>query len=121
MKVSLTGFKIPVDNLDDAIEFYTEKLFFSLLFREDSFGWATVQLENQNVGLYIPGKGGGDRTVGGTVDFSFLIDDFQKYFEKVKEQTKDVSSDVITTADNLKIFETTDPSGNVVTFRESPE
>ena len=84
MKVSLTGFKIPVDNLDDAIEFYTEKLFFSLLFREDSFGWATVQLENQNVGLYIPGKGGGDRTVGGTVDFSFLIDDFQKYFEKVK-------------------------------------
>ena len=28
MKVSLTGFKIPVENLDDAIEFYTEKLFF---------------------------------------------------------------------------------------------
>ena len=80
MKVSLTGFKIPVDNLDDAIEFYTKKLFFSLLFREDSFGWATVQLENQNVGLYIPGKGGGDRAVGGTIDFSFLIDDFQKYF-----------------------------------------
>ena len=121
MKVSLTGFKIPVDNLDDAVEFYTEKLFFSLLFREDSFGWATVQLENQNVGLYTPGKGGGDRTVGGTIDFSFLIDDFQNYFQKVKEQTKDVSSDVITTADNLKIFETTDPSGNVITFRELPE
>jgi len=47
-----------------------------------------------------------------------LIDDFQKYFEEVKEQTKDVSSDVITTADNLKIFETTDPSGNIITFRE---
>ena len=74
MKVSFTGFKIPVDNLNDAIAFYTEKLFFSLLFREDSFGWATVQLENQNVGLYIPGKGGGDRKAGGSVDFSFLIE-----------------------------------------------
>jgi len=118
MKVSFTGFKIPVDNLNDAIAFYTEKLFFSLLFREDSFGWATVQLDNQNVGLYIPGKRGGDRKAGGSVDFSFLIDDFQNYFEKVKEKTKEDSPDVITTADNLKIFESTDPSGNVITFRE---
>ena len=88
---------------------------------EEAALYAIVQLENQNVGLYIPGKGGGDRTVGGTVDFSFLIDDFENYFEKVKEKTKDISSDVITTADNLKIFETTDPSGNVITFRELPE
>ena len=45
----------------------------------------------------------------------------RNYYEKVKEQTKDVSSDVITTADNLKIFETTDPSGNIITFREQQQ
>ena len=115
--MKIVGFKIPVLDLDKAIEFYVGVLGFSLAFRADEFGWLTLQHETVQFGLYIPGQGGGTRKPGGSIDFSFSIEDIVSLQTNLKKNSALVS-DIADTADGMQVIDVTDPFGNVITFRK---
>lgn len=114
--MKIVGFKIPVLDLDKAIEFYVDILGFSLVFRADEFGWLTIQQESVQFGLYIPGQGGGTREPGGSIDFSFAVEDIVSLQSNLKKNNALVS-DIADTADGMQVIDVTDPFGNVLTFR----
>lgn len=115
--MQLTGHKIPVHDITIATKFYRDQLGFIILFEAEEYGWASIEKDGINLGLYVTGKGGGTRQPGGSIDFSFALTELDSYHATLKTNGVTVS-DIITTNDGLQLFELVDPSGNELTFRQ---
>lgn len=113
----IDGHKIPVSDLSKATAFYRDKLRFTIDFEAEEYGWASISRDEAEVGLYIPGKGGGTRPPGGSIDFSFVITDFETYYQTLIDNGVKVS-DLIETNDGMNVFEVSDQDGNEITFRK---
>jgi predicted enzyme related to lactoylglutathione lyase len=108
------GFRIPVSDFDAAVAFYRDALGFAVDFAAEQYGWASISRDDLQLGLYVPGKGGGTRAPGGTVDFSIQVDDVDALHAELAELES--CGGLTLTADGMRLFDITDPSGNVLTF-----
>lgn len=117
MTMRIDGYKIPVKDISKATSYYRDKLGFTIDFVVEEYGWASINRDGAKLGLYVAGKGGGNRAPGGSIDFSFVITDFEKYHEELK--TKGVKiSDIQDTDDGMKVFDVFDPDGNEIVIRK---
>ncbi len=115
-KYMLGLLKIPVTNVEISAKFYTEKLGFKLSFVAPEYGWAQMEAGEVDLALYIPGKGGGQRTIGGNVDFHLRLD--AKTFDGLANELKDAGllmEDMIHTGNDGSTFiDVRDPDKNIV-------
>ena len=74
MKIHLSLLKIPVSNIETSLKFYEEQLQINNIFYVQEYGWAQFDLDGIPFALYQINKGGGSRTLGGSVDFHFAMD-----------------------------------------------
>ena len=113
----IEGFKIPVTDLDASVAFFRDKLGFSVDFAAAEFGWASISREGAALGLYVPGMGGGNRQPGGSIDFTFVEADLAAFHTALRAAGV-AASDIIETADSMRLFEVVDPAGNEIAFRQ---
>ncbi|MEM9450079.1 MAG: VOC family protein [Cyanobacteria bacterium P01_E01_bin.6] len=113
----INGHRIPVRNISIATDFYHRQLGFTIVFQAEEYGWASIQRNGAEIGLYVPGKGGGTRSPGGSIDFSFVIADFDNYHAMLVKSGANVG-EIIETNDGMKVFDITDPDGNEIVFRK---
>ena len=113
----IDGFRIPVTDFAAAVEFYRDGLGFTVEFESEEYGWASITRNGAALGLYVPGKGGGNREPGGTVDFAFVVDNFGEYHEALLHNGLAVSG-IQTTDDGMSVFDVIDPDGNEIVVRK---
>ena len=65
--------KIPVKNVDVSSLFYSENLGLKIDFAAEEYGWAQLSSGDFSLALYVPGMGGGDGQIGGSVDFHLSL------------------------------------------------
>lgn len=70
--------KIPVTNLLTTTDFYRDKLEFFIDFAEDQYNSVSIHRNWAELGLYVPEKGSGSSMAGGSIDFSFVVKDFNE-------------------------------------------
>jgi hypothetical protein len=66
--------KIPVKDVNVSAMYYKEHLGFEVAFIAEEYGWAQLVNGNFEMSLYEPGKGGGNGTIGGSLDFHLSLD-----------------------------------------------
>ncbi len=109
--MQITGFKIPISDIQRSANFYKEHLGFSIAFQSEEYGWVSIEKGSVDIGLYVPGKGGGNRALGGSVDFSLSIADFEQTHSVLREKGVEVS-EIKDTDDGMQVFSITDPDQN---------
>lgn len=116
--LSLSLLKIPVSNIARSVTFYRDVLGFEEQFVVAEYGWAQFQINAVpsalSLALYVPSQGGGDRTMGGSVDFHFSTPNLEALFTQGKEAESQ------TGADGTRFVEVTDPDGNLLKIVEMP-
>lgn len=113
--------KIPVTAIPPAVAFYRDVLGFALEFVAEEYGWAQMTAGPLAVGLYVPGEGGGDRPVGGSVDFHLALppDAFDALAAKLAERGRLIGDKTQDGDDGTRFAEAVDPDGNTIKlFRE---
>jgi len=100
---------MPVKNLDTSIDWYTNVLGFSLMYRVDDIGWCELQssVAKVNVGLSQvedPQPGGATPTFG--------VDDIDLALEQLRSSEARIDGDVITYPGMVKLVSFYDPDGN---------
>ena len=117
LKLTVGLIKIPVKNVELSSAFYQKYLGFTVEFLADKFGWATLSKDDITLGLYEPGKGGGNRTIGGSVDFNFhlsSIENLKDIYEELKEKGVKFVNQYEISPDGSHFFEIIDPDGNII-------
>jgi len=69
----LSLLKIPVTEINRSVAFFRDFLGLKEEFVADEYGWAQLSAGNLSLALYVPGKGGGEGTVGGSVGFHLTL------------------------------------------------
>lgn len=69
MTLGVALLKIPVADLSVSVPFYEAALGIQAVFVAEECGWAQFDGATLALALYVPGRGGGDRRPGGSVDF----------------------------------------------------
>jgi len=117
MKIRATGHRIPVTAIDKALPFY-EGLGFDCSFQSAEWGWATLEYGDFVLGVYEPGKGGGLGTPGDGLGFLLWTDDLDGLHGLAK--SADLKpGEISESADGKRLFDISDPFGNMLTFTDS--
>ena len=112
MTLQLAVLKIPVTKLDRSVRFYETALGLKAAFMAEEFGWAQLEGAGVPLALYVPGKGGGDRPVGGSLDFHLGSPALDDLLAAVKTVAPDAA--LHENADGSRSLEFSDPDGNLV-------
>ncbi len=106
--------KIPVSDIQKSARFYEKKLGFRLEFVAPEYGWAQMQAGEIPVALYQPGKGGGKRQIGGSVDFHLSLagNEFDQVAKQMGEEGLLVEDRIHQGADGTTFIEIYDPDRN---------
>ena len=115
--MNVVGYKIPVTDIAVATDFY-QKLGFEIVFESEEYGWASIKHGDFGMGLYVPGKGGGTRQPGGSIDFSLCIDNFEEFYVSLETAGLAISP-IAESADGITLFDINDPDGNEITIRKN--
>jgi len=75
VKYHLALIKIPVSNITESLKFYEEHLNINNIFFEETYGWAQFDLDGIPFALYQVKLGGGERTLGGSIDFHLALEE----------------------------------------------
>lgn len=114
--------KIPVKDIEKSANFYEKNLGFHIDFLAPEFGWVQMNAGEISIALYTPGMGGGERQIGGSVDFHLNLagEDFDEIANKMKEAGR-LSEDMVHTgADGTTFVDILDPDENIIkVFRRS--
>ena len=114
--------KIPVKDIEKSAQFYEKNLGFQEDFLAPEFGWAQMKAGEISLALYVPGMGGGERQIGGSVDYHLNLagEDFDEMAKKLKK-TGLLSGDMVHTgADGTTFIDILDPDENIIkVFRRS--
>lgn len=114
--ISLSLLKIPVSNLNASVAFYEQALSLKAQFVVEEYGWAQLDGTDIAIALYVPGKGGGDRTIGGSVDFHLASRDLDALKDALPSNASDVG--LHENADGSRSLEFRDPDGNLMKIME---
>jgi len=112
----LSLLKIPVNDIEISAKFYEKSLGLQVDFVAPEYGWAQMKTGEISIALYKPGMGGGEREIGGSVDFHLRLEenDFDELAEKIKEEGMLLDDRVHTGADGTTFIEILDPDKNVI-------
>jgi len=110
-----------VDDVDEAIEFYREKLGFEVDMHPAP-GFAALSRDDLQLYLNAPGAGsagiaGGSPTPGGWNRFQLTVDDLDNMIEELRDSGAKFRGDVAEGAGGRQIL-LEDPSGNLVELFE---
>ena len=108
--------KIPVSELAPSADFYRSALGLEPAFVAEEFGWAQLEGASVGIALYVPGKGGGMRTPGGSVDFHLWTNDLDPLFERVREATETAA--IYQNDEGSRSLEFQDLDGNTMKIME---
>lgn len=75
MTYHLSLIKVPVSNIKKALNFYEKHLDIKNVFFVEEYGWAQFDLDGIPFALYEVSKGGGERKLGGSIDFHLALDE----------------------------------------------
>ncbi len=75
MTYHLSLIKIPVSNINTSLRFYEENLDIKNIFFVETYGWAQFDLDGIPFALYEINKGGGSRSLGGSIDFHLALEE----------------------------------------------
>jgi len=118
-RLSLNILKLPVENLDRALDYYRDGLGFRLLIRVDEFGWAQLERDGIALALYIPGEGGGDRPPGGSVDFHLVCDNLVDFWRELLGRGLDTGAGIVSGPETAAFMDLKDSEGNVLRIIQS--
>lgn len=113
---NLAMLKVGVSDLDKSVKFYTEILDFELEFKVVKYGWAQLKSGDLELALYVPGLGGGEKTLGESTDFHLILDsiNFDELASILKENNH-LSEDMIHTGnDGTTFIDVLDPDKNII-------
>ncbi|MEM6428017.1 MAG: VOC family protein [Deinococcota bacterium] len=110
--LSLAFLKLPVTDLNRAVRFYTSALPLNVTFAAEEYGWAQLEAGDVSLALYVPGKGGGNRTPGGSVNFQLQHPNVDELLATFKENLPDVKAEIFENNDGSRSLEFADPDGN---------
>jgi len=108
--------KVPVSDVEISVEFYEKKLGFQLDFVAKEYGWGQMKIGEVSVALYQPGMGGGNRQIGGSVDFHLSLagNEFDEVATLMKDEGNLAGDMVHQGADGTTFIEIRDPDGNEI-------
>lgn len=110
--LELAFLKVPVSDLQRAVAFYTHALSLTAVFVAEEYGWAQLQDGALSLALYMPGKGGGNRQPGGSVDFQLAHPDIETLQSRIREHFPDGKAEIFSNDDGSRSLEFADPDGN---------
>jgi catechol 2,3-dioxygenase-like lactoylglutathione lyase family enzyme len=108
--------KVPVTDVEASSQFYVSELGCELQFAAAEYGWAHMSAGDVTLALYVPGMGGGDGKIGGSLDFHLSLPGSQ-FDELAQRLLKDghLSENMIHTGNDGSTFvNVIDPDGNVI-------
>ena len=114
IEFSISLLKIPVSDIARSATFYRDSLGFEEMFVVPEYGWAQLKSGNLQLALYKPGMGGGDRSLGGTVDFHLEVADLERYLAHLISKGTNAGTGIQKGDDGTQFVEVTDPDGNVL-------
>lgn len=115
--IGLALLKIPVSDLARSVVFYEQVLGHQAAFTAEEYGWAQFDFADIGLALYVPGKGGGDRVIGGSLDFHLHHPDLADLRKNLPDDADQVG--IHENADGSKSLEFCDPDGNVIKIMQS--
>ena len=116
MKLELDLIKIPVSDIPRSVAFYETALNLTAEFSSAEYGWAQMGGASFSLALYVPGKGGGDRLPGGSVDFHLSHDDLDALRLQVARVAP--GAGIHANDDESRSLEFIDPDGNLLKVME---
>ncbi|MCY6382326.1 VOC family protein [Hoeflea prorocentri] len=109
--------KIPVSDVNRSVAFYEKALDLTVLFVAEEYGWAQFEASGMGLALYVPGKGGGERPIGGSVDFHLHHSDLDALLDGMPAEATDAG--IHENADGSRSLEFSDPDANLIKIMES--
>ncbi len=110
--------KVPVSDIDRACAFYSVLLDRAPDVRVPEYGWAHFALPDLTLALYVPGKGGGDRPPGGSVDFHLTHPDPEVVLDRLRPLQRDAA--MHKNDDGSLSLDCRDPDGNGLRIMACP-
>ena len=112
--------KIPVKNVDISSLFYSENLGLKIDFAAEEYGWAQLSSGDFSMALYVPGMGGGDGQIGGSVDFHLSLpgEEFDSLASKLLERGHLNEGMIHSGNDGSTFVDMLDPDGNVLKIKK---
>jgi predicted enzyme related to lactoylglutathione lyase len=109
---------VPVSNLDAAIDWYTEILGFSLLYRVDDIGWCELQssVDKVNVGLSQV-----EETQPGGITPTFGVSDIEAARDQLVASDVKIDGDIVTYPGMVRLVTFYDPDGNALMLYQALE
>ena len=114
MGLKLNMLKLPVRDVARAARHYAEVVGLKQEFVAEQYGWAQFSIGELGLGLYEPGKGGGDREPGGTADFHLSVEDLEAWLAGYTERGGCSGTGLQSSDDGMKRVEIEDPDGNLI-------
>ncbi len=114
MNYQLSLLKIPVSDIPTAAAFYVDELGFTEQFVAAEYGWAQLATGDLSLALYVPGQGGGARSIGGSVDFHLALtgDTFDDLAERLLQDGHLNEDRIHAGNDGTTFIDVVDPDGN---------
>lgn len=106
--------KIPVSDVEKSAAFYEEVLGFKKEFVAAEYGWAQFSADDLSLALYVPGMGGGDGKIGGSLDFHLCVVEYGDLLKRLQESKSLVEDMVHSGEDGSRYLEVIDPDGNTM-------
>ncbi|EKU96295.1 lactoylglutathione lyase-like lyase [Leptolyngbya sp. PCC 7375] len=115
--LNVTLLKIPVTDLQQSVKFYESVLGLSARYIVEEYGWAQLDGATVAIALYVPGRGGGQRSPGGSVDFHLGHSQLDELKRRASNVTKTVA--IHNNNDGSRSLEFLDPDGNEIKIMET--
>lgn len=108
--------KVPVTDIQVAVQFYSEHMGFDVQFVVAEYGWAQLAAAGVSLALYKPGMGGGNGHIGDSIDFHLSLpeDAFQDLAARSLTKGYLVEDRVHTGNDGGMFMDIRDPDENIV-------
>ncbi|MEO0911604.1 MAG: VOC family protein [Pseudomonadota bacterium] len=116
---ALALLKIPVSGLGPALAFYEGALGLPAEFVAEEYGWAQLAGAGLPLALYVPGKGGGNRRPGGSLDFHLAHPSPAALLTQIEAAAPDAGAALHSNADGSQSLECRDPDGNEIKIMKS--
>jgi predicted enzyme related to lactoylglutathione lyase len=112
--VSVSLVKVPVSDVNQSVPYYRDVLGFEEQFTVEEYGWSSLTAGDVSLGLFVPGKGGGNATPGGSTGFQLQVDDLAALYARLHQRGALLGEGIYTSADGMQCLEIQDPDGNVL-------